>query len=75
MKFHIGDLLIRTDKTLYGVPTTSINVITETGIKYNSKYCVHTKDFTSNKLGKHYTDWLVDDIGLGTIKHYPVVKQ
>lgn len=73
MKFQIGDLLIRT-QNLYGIQTTSINVITETDVKYNSSYCVRTKDFTSNKQEHHYTDWLVGDIKIGIIKYYPVVK-
>ena len=75
MKFQIGDLLIRTDKTPYGTQTTSINVITKTDVRYNSSYCVLTKDFTTNKQQQHYTDWLIGDIGIGKVKYYPVVKQ
>ena len=74
MKFQIGDLLIRTDKTLYEVQITSIYLITKTDVRYNSSYCVHTKDFTTNKQQQHYTDWLVNDIQIGKVKYYPVVK-
>jgi len=74
MKFEIGDLLIRTDETLYGIQTTSINVITKTDVRYNSSYCVLTKDFTINKQAQYYTDWLINDIKIGKVKYYPVVK-
>ena len=74
MRFQIGDLIIRT-QNLCGVQTTSIKVITQTDVKYNSSLCVHTKDFTSNKLGIYFTDWLIGDIRIGSAKYYPVVKQ
>lgn len=74
MKFQIGDLIIRTEN-LHGVRTTSINVITKTDVKHSHSLCVCTKDFTSNKLGKYFTDWLIGDIRIGSAKYYPVVKQ